>query len=282
MDLLFNDLSIHQQFYDIDEFRNALVRLLNMREVVSQFGMALYCHRNITSAHVNPSMSVYEALQAFTHSQKRSLLAWFNRHGPFWEDIPEHGPDHWLEYDNAIVTDTALGEAAYCSTLGIDRRLVSLTPSNWEHTPLLVTMLNNETMMLRVHNYWTVSELEIALREAEPPIASWQQLERLAISRFTHVRFSADAFHPLRGMPFSPTAAEYVQSRLHTLNAVMESRDEFGNFASAARPILKAHLAHGSAHFSDSSEREKVRFRNELSFPHPDRPWRIPGLYLAR
>ena len=40
-----------------------------------------------------------------------------------------------------------------------------------------------------------------------------------------------------------------------------------------AKPVLDAHLTRGSAQFSDSSTDEKRKFRNELSFSHPD----IPG-----
>ena len=56
----------------------------------------------------------------------------------------------------------------------------------------------------------------------------------------------------------------------------MECRDVFGNFTPEAKPILDAHLTRGSAEFSDSSTDEKRKFRNELSFPHPD----IPGEFL--
>ena len=275
MKLLFNDLSIQEQFFDTADFRDAVGRVLSMRTAARELGRDLYCHRNTVNSRINPSMSVYEAIQTFTHDQKRLVLSWLTRYGPFWEDVPLHGPDHWLEYDSEIVTDTALGEAAYCSTLGIDRRLVSLTPSSWEHTPIPVTMLGEGPKGIRVDNYWTMRELEIALRQAETPTTSWKQLEGLAISRFDHLRFSGDAFDPLRGLPFSPTAAEYIKSRLQTLNYVMKCRDDFGNFTSDAKLVLDAHLTRGSAQFSDSSTEEKRKFRKELSFPHPDRPGEI-------
>ena len=244
-----------------------------MRRAAQQYGREVHCHRNTVNRRINPTTSMFEAVQTFARDEKRALLLWLTRYGPFWEDVPFHGSDHWLECDNDIVTETALGEAAYCSTVGIDRRLVTLSPSTWERTPIAVTMLDDAPTVIHVHNYWTAPELEDALNEAEPPITSWHELESVSVSRFQQLRFSAEAFHPLNGLPFSPTAAEYIRSRLYTLNQVMECRDESGNFTPDANPVLNAHLTRGSAQFSDSSTAEKRRFRNELSFPHPD----IPG-----
>ena len=192
-----------------------------MQRIARQFGRELHCHRNTVNRRINPSTSVFEAVQTFTQDEKRSILSWLTRYGPFWEDVPLHGPDNWLESDNEIVTDTALGEAAYCFTVGIDRRLVGLTPSTWDRTPIAVTMLDDVPKAIQVDNYWTALELEEALSEAEPPITSWNQLEMVSISQFQRLRFSGEAFHPLRGLSFSPTAAAYIKSRLHTLDHVM-------------------------------------------------------------
>ena len=272
MELLLNDLSIQEQFYDNADFRDAVERIFGMQRVARQFGRDIHCHRNTANRRINPSTSVFEAVQTFTQNEKRSLLSWLTRHGPFWEDILLHGPDNWLEFDNEIVTDTALGEVAYCSTVGIDRRLVSFIPSIWERTPITVTMLDDNPTEIQVDNYWTAPELEVALSKAESPITTWNQLERVSISQFQRLRFSRDAFHPLRGLSFSPTATAYIKSRLHTLNYVMGCRDESGNFTPEAKQVLDAHLTRGSAEFSDSSTDEKRKFRNELSFPHPDNP----------
>jgi hypothetical protein len=270
VELLLNDLSIHGQFHDVAEFQKSVSRIVDMRRAAQRFGRDLHCHRNTVNRPINPSASVFEALQTFTRDQKRALLTWLTQRGPFWEDTLVHDPNEWLELEDDIVTDTAVGEAAYCSTTGIDRRLVSLTSSTWEYSPIPVTMLGDTRTVITVNNYWTVPELENALREADPPITSWSQLERVPIFRYQRLKFSGDAFEPLRGLPFSHTAAEYIKSRLHTLNDVMGCRDESGNFTPEARPILDAHLTRGSTQFSDSSTEEKGDFRDELTFPHPD------------
>ena len=276
MELLLNDLSIHEQFHDAAMFREAISRIASMRSIAHRFGHELHCHRNTINRQVNSSTSVYEALQRFTRDEKRALLTWLTRQGPFWEDVPTHGPDHWLEVGNEIVTDTAIGEAAYCSTIGIDRRLVSLTPSSWERTPISVTMLADPHTVIEVDNYWAASELEAALADAEPPITSWSQLESVSISRYRRLRFSNDSFTPLDGRPFVHGAAYRVISLLDTLDRLMGCVDESGLRTSEGNRILQDHFTGSNAWFTDSSDNEKHGFRNELTFPHPD----IPGQHL--
>ena len=65
-------------------------------------------------------------------------MQWLNHHGPFWEDVRQHGVNDWLEYNGTIVTDTAVGEAAYCLFHGVPRDLVSMEPSCWLTSPLSV------------------------------------------------------------------------------------------------------------------------------------------------
>ena len=273
MELLLNDLSFHEQFQNVAEFRGAIGRVVRMRNAARVYCRELQCHRNIVNKKINSSTSVYEAIQTFTRDEKRAILPWLTQRGPFWEEMPSHDPNDWLESAGEIVTETAVGEVAYCAATGIDRRLVSLAPSSWEHTPISVTVLGDSPIVVQVNNYWAVTELEAALSEAELPITSWSQLESVSISRYQQLRFWEEAFRPLRGLSFSPTAAEYIKSRLHVLNEVMRFRDKLGKFTPAAKPILDAHLTRGSDHFSDSSTEEKRNFRDKLSFPHPD----IPG-----
>ena len=276
MEILLNDLSIHEQFHDVAHFREAVSRIVSMRNVARRFGREVHCHRNTVNRQVNPSISVYEALQRFTRDEKRALMAWLTQQGPFWEDIPAHGPDHWLEVDDEIVTETSIGEAAYCSTVGIDRRLVSLTPSSWERTPISVSMLADAPVVIQVDNYWAAPELEAALMDAEPPITSWNQLESVSISRNQRLRFSNDSFKPLDGRPFVHGAAYRIISLLDTLDRLMGCVDESGLRTSEGNRILQDHFTGGNAWFTDSSDTEKHDFRNQLNFPHPD----IPGEFL--
>ena len=272
MDLLLNDLSIHGQFINFPEFRDAIVRIIGIRDKVRALGHELYCHWNIVNQNVSPGLPVNQSLGRLSREQRAALRSWLTKRGPFWEDIREHGPDDYLECRDEIVTDTAVGEVAYCLISGIDRQLVSLSPSSWEYTPIPVTWVANERRTTEVPNWWECADLTNALERMEPPICSWAQLKARCLSRYHQLKFSTNAFEPLNGLPFSWPAAEYIMGRLNILNEVMGYRDSLGTFTSEARPILDGHLTRGSVHFSDSSTEEKRRFRNELAFPHPDNP----------
>ena len=241
-----------------------------MRKIAGEFGRELHCHRNTVNRQVNLSVSVFEALQIFTRDQKRALLQWLTKQGPFWEDLPLlHDSNQWLECADEIVTDTAVGEAAYCTSVGIDRRLVSLTPSQWEYSPITVTMMTDTATHLEVANYWATSELEAALQDAEPPIMSWSQLEAVSRTKFQCLQFSRDSFRHLDGQPFVPGAAERIKSRLDVLNRLMESVDASGKRTAEGHQLYQNHFTGDRAGFSDSSTTEKGEFEQELTFPHP-------------
>ena len=272
MELLLNDLSIHEQFYDVAEFREAVGRILNMRRLARQFGRDLQCHRNTVNRRINPSTSVFEAVQTFTRDEKRLLLSWLTRHGPFWEDVVEHDPNDWLECGGNVVTDTAVGEAAYCLMVGIDRRLVSLSPSSWRYSPVPVTLVTNGRITTKVSNWWEETELANALERAEPPITTWKQLEATSVARCKRLTFSKDSFAPLNGRPFVHGAAYRIISLLNILDRLMGCVDGSGRRTPEGNQILQDHFTGGNAWFTDSSDTEKRNFRNQLTFPNPDMP----------
>ena len=273
MDLLLNDLSIHQQFPSIAEFREAIRRIVAMRESASRLGRRLYCHRNIVNCRIDASTTVFAALQTFTQDEKRSLLTWLTKHGPFWEDAPEHSPGLSLKVDGEVVTETAVGEAAYCSAFGIDRRLVSFAPSQWERSPVTVTMSDNGETGIPVKNYWSQSDLETALQAAEPPISDWRRLEAVCRAKFQLLHFSADCFRHLAGQPFVPGAADRIISRLEILDRLMGAVDDQSQRTSERNRLIRDHFTGERAWFSDSSATEKHEFEKELTFHHPA----IPG-----
>ena len=278
MELLLNDLSIHKQFSSIYEFRESILRILDMRKLAEKYDHKIYCHRYATYRYINQSTSVYDALQNrrnFTIDEKRSLLSWFTKHGPYWEDIAEHGPDDYVEAHGDLVTCTALGEASYCVKFGIDKLLVSLTPSKWSYSPISATISPRDSSVehpVKVQNYWEPATLETALRDAEHPIESWQQLEKVCQSKFPLLRFTSRCFDPLKGKPFASSAVNQILSRMKVLNELMEEIDSTGRRTAEGHSLYQKHFTGDEGWFSDSSDTEKREFKNKLTFPHPDKP----------
>jgi hypothetical protein len=141
-------------------------------------------------------------------------MQWLTRFGPFWEDVRTHTSNDYLECNDEVVTDSAVGEAAYCCLHGIDRHLVSFTPSFWEFSPVSVTWVLNagDGRKVDVTNHWHVDGLKAALQAAPTRPASWEQLEKISFARCPHLTFSKDAFVPLSGHPFGDAAANQIQS----------------------------------------------------------------------
>ena len=277
MELLLNDLSIHGQFSDIPAFRESIGRIMAMRRTAKEYGIELCSHHNIGNEYISPGTTLSNALQKFTRDEKASLLVWLTKHGPFWEDDIRHGPDDYLECRDQIVTEKALGEAAYRSAkFGDDLRLVSFAPSDWEYSPIVVQMATDVTADVEVPNYWQLSVLKAALQQAEPPIASWEQMEAVARSRFSLLTFSTDCFSHLKGQSFATGATVQILRRLDVLNQLMGAVDDNGQRTSKGHSLYQKHFTGDRAWFSDSSDTEKREFRRQLQFRHPERP----GEYL--
>ena len=199
------------------------------------------------------------------------------RHGPFWEDVRQHTDDDYLECKGNIVTDSAVGEAAYCLFHNIDRALVSLNPSSWLTSPLSVNWYENEHVRsINVRNYWDVDTLKRAIVDAPVLIESWEDLAREAQRRCPGLTFSPDSFRPLNGHPFGKGVAERLLSCLVVLHNLTNCFDEHGRRTSEGHWIFKNHFTGGKALFSDSSDTDKARFGKDLTFPHP----RHAGEYL--
>lgn len=222
-------------------------------------------------AKVTCDVSMPQAIQRFSVDERRALMQWLTQQGPFWDDARSHGPDDYLDCNDEVVTDTAVGEAGFCCLHGIDHRLVSLTPSSWVFSPVPVTwhLDGGGERSVAVVNYWDRCALETALQSAPVPVACWEDLETCCVARCPHLTFSFDAFGPLRGHPFVDGAANRLLSRLETLNRFTACFDEHGRRTPEGQRLYDDHFTGEKAWFSDSSETEKREFQRELTFRHP-------------
>ncbi len=273
MGFLVNDLSLYGQYHDLVAFRDAIGLIMRMKQLALQFSEVFYCHRNLTGAQVTPTLSMPQAVQGLSVDERRALMQWLTKQGPFWEDTRLHGGNEYLECNKDIVTDTAVGEAAYCCFIGIGRNLVSFSPSSWEYSPITVTWTlddgtNRNTGVL---NHWEITEFEAVLRAAPPPITSWEQLGDICRTRFSELTFGNDSFEPLRGFPFIYGVARRILELLDTLHQIINSRDREGKFSVAGQQLYQNYFVGDMARFSDSSESEKHEFKDALTFQHPEK-----------
>lgn len=276
MEFLFNELSVHGQFMNLAAFQVAVSQVMGIRALLQRFGRDLYCHRNLVNSQVTADAVMQRAVQVLDLNSRRALLTWLTRHGPFWEDVREHGGDDYLDcmqHEDRIVTDTAVGEAAYGCLQGRERGLVSMTPSAWRFSPVPVDHHDEDgARRVDVRNYWDAGALEAALEDLQPPLASWRDMETTARARCPGLVLAPDSFAPLAGHPFHPGVADRILQRLIVLHELTDCFDQHGERTPEGHRLYRKHFTGDKAWFSDSSDTEKRDFRNELTFPNPAAP----------
>ena len=252
MHFLLNDLSLSGQFYDIQSFRESVDRVMKIRQEIQRVGSALYCNRKLAYAQVTALVRMQQAVQGFTAPERLALMQWITTNGPYWDDAQLHDSGDWLSVDGRIVTDSALGEAAISRVRGLSRELVSFSPSEWCFTPISVTWILHDLTLenVAVPNHWEIESVRTCLVANPVAIDSWATLAREMRNRCSRLIFAEDAFEPLAGHPFVPSAAERIHVLLHTLHRLKGCFDEDGMRTGEGDTIYNDHFAGGKAWFS--------------------------------
>jgi hypothetical protein len=275
---LVNDLSFHGQFHDLGSCKDAINRLMAIRKLLSRFGRELHCHRSISQANVMQNMAMLQAIANFTIEEKRSILSWITKNGPFWDESRNHNSEDLLECNGDIVTDTAVGEAAWCQFQEIERELVSVSPSKFEFSPVSVNWHSDADMprTVQVENHYDYRSLESVLEQVPLLPQSWSQLESVMVKRCVNLTFAKDAFSPLQGFPFARAGAEQLRFILEKLDRFKVCFDESGQRTSDGNELYQNFFTGRKqgggrgAVFTDSSESEKESFKKEMTFKHPE------------
>lgn len=276
MELLVNELSLHGQFHDWSCFKRALAKVLKMHSVARRFGREVHCNRGLLSSQPLLGVSMQEAVGRLATNERRSAMTWLTKRGPFWDDLRRHGADDYLEARGDIVTDSAVGEAAYRSFHGAECALVSFAPSDWNESPVEVAWIREDEMFedrsAALANWHTPCALREGLAAVDTPAQSWAELRAICNMRFARLTFSDDSFSALAGTPFSPSAAHRIAFLLDILEQRANAFDSTGTPTPEAHRLHRDYFTGGNALFSDSSNTEKRDFRNRLTFRHPASP----------
>ena len=201
-------------------------------------------------------------------------MSWLTKTGPFWDDLRRHGGDDYLECRGDVVTDSAVGEAAFRTLHDVECGLASVTPSDWDLSPVEVAWIRDEGIDDRYAVLKNWRDAETIQREMPPAtVSSWREVEQASADRFECLTFSGDCFTPLDDVPFAQGSADRVLVLLGILNRLALSYDSSGKRTAEGHRLYQDHFTGDRAAFSDSSDTEKEtrRFRNKLTFPHPER-----------
>ena len=255
-----------------ESFRDAFARAI--RAVARSFDQEVHCHSMLLAAEVMPDVPMRRALQRLSVDERRSAMRWLTRGGPFV--LRRHGADDYLECQGVLVTDHAIGEAAYRMLHEMGCALVSFRPSDWDFSPVEVTWRrgDGDDRTVALENWRDAEALEKRLRNTPPPVRSWGDLQRVCRSRFESLTFSGDCFDPLATTPFVKSAADRILVLFDLLNQFACAFDAYGARTPEGHRLYQDHFTgiDDQGLFSDSSDNEKSSFRKALTFPHPDDP----------
>ena len=274
MDLLVNDLSVHGQFESIEEFRGAISRLIAMRKAAQSANREVLCHGEFLSAQPMRDMTMQQAVGRLERENKMAVMAWFNNAKYYWDEDRQHDSGDYLDSNDEVVTDTAVGEAAYRKLHSMDAGLISLSPSDWSFSPIPVTWyreaegLGNKNTEL--DNWWDIDDFQTALQDTAPPIQSWGDLHQASTSKFTNLTIADNCFEPLAKVPFTKSAAYRFMELLNILDQLSQAFDNNGKRTKEGDHLYKTYFEGRLAWFSDSKDHEKHEFRNQMTFPNPE------------
>ena len=275
--MLANELSIHEQYHNISSFRTALTQFMNMRQIARKFNREVNCNRNLLNARPIPNLTLQMAIGKIpSDSERRAAMLWLNNTGSYWDDIRKHGQDDWLEFEQEVVTDSAVGEAAFRSLHSVECGIVSFTPSKWNFSPVNVSWRYRgaefEDKHISVDNWFNANLLEDKLRDSIPPVQSWGDLRTSSTNRFVKLVFFDNCFEPLEGIPFAKYAADRFLVLFEILDQLACSFDNTGTRTAKGQEIYQSYFTGKHGLFSDSSQIEKNQFRSALTFRNPSRP----------
>ena len=277
MELFANDLSLHEQFHDIVGFQAAVSRFMRLRNLARKNGREIHCHGNLLSASPLPGLRLREAVgQLADHNQQRAIMSWMMRHGPFWDDLRRHSPDEYLEASGEVVTDTAIGEAAFRNLMGVDSGLLGFSPSMWDKTPVLVTWCRSHERIFdrqtSVSNWWEEEAFETWIRAHAIPPRTWEDLREAVQEQFPRLTFGQMSFTSLKHVPVASSAIERCVVLLNILDQLAGAFDDRGARTPVGHDLYQQYFTGAKALFTDSSTTEKHEFEKQLTFPHASNP----------
>lgn len=200
-------------------------------------------------------------------------MVWISRDGPFWDDdiFRGHSGDDFFECNGDIVTDFALGEAAFRVAHRENCSTISFNPSDFQDTPLRIFWhKENSQEEIQIRNFWNLQPLEIYLDEMQPPIECWEDFHDRCQSEFPNLTFLDSFYDGVRGQPYDSVIMERALSQLHILNEFTACFDAQGNRTDRGFEIIDQYFTGEEPLFKNESETNRNKFSKELTFREPN------------
>ena len=176
---LFNDESLHGQFSSPGQFFEALGVIFRMRDAAQKAGFNLEVNRRIKERAAIKAQTLREVIGKTNNPEnKRRILTWLDRDGPFWDDPPIHSDNEYFECNGEVVTETALAEACHLLMSLTEASVVSLNPSKFLTNTIEVFWRDRAEgdRSWPIRNFFSEPPFAEHLALIEKPPASWPQV----------------------------------------------------------------------------------------------------------
>jgi hypothetical protein len=267
-----NDLSLSGQYLNVSEFIKSLTELMHLRQQIPLLNQKLFCSRVLHARPVTHTDNFRQAVMS-EKALIRPVLDWLTKNGPFLDDDRESNQDDYFEYCGEDVTDQGLGEVARRKLAGKECFAVSFPNEKFNITPLeIVQGLPQEPLAtVLVENIWSFSQLKNSVHAAIPSPVNWTQMLNQAEIRYDKLTFIPGCIDALKKEPFGTYVVERAFELFGVLNEFMQCRDSDGSYTVRNNKLIAKYFSGQKAWFTDESETNKHAFRQEMSFPDPER-----------
>lgn len=272
MDFLVNELSLHGQYANARDFKQSLGLLLSCGQHIENQGHSCYYSRELSTRKVTLELDLRQMLKSIGDRNFVQLVTnLLSKRGPFWSESRQHSEDDYFEYQDEVITNTALAEIAWRIADQRDCHAVSFNPSDFNYSPLAVEwhQSSGDISLIEVQNFWEVNTLTTFLKNSLKPPKNWEELIQQCINEYSRLTFANNLLDALNSEPFSGSIAERVRELLSILDELNTCFEEDGKFGLRGQEIKKNYFEKEKALFTDSSDSEKRDFRDAMTFKKP-------------
>lgn len=271
-----NDLSLRGQFSSVEEFKQALIGLLTLRQRRPDLRDRIYCSNDLVIRPITQNHTLYQAI----HETRdrffiEQAIRWLGNAGPFWNDSRQGNDDdifYWKEED---VTNQGLGEAARRRLDAADASAFSFVqPSDeFDNEVLDVThgFLEQPIELVDVQNCRSLPEIEAARIEQ---LTGWESMLVIASTKIA-LQLAPTLIDDLKPRPFHNGIAERLLQLLTILDMISSEIDASGELTQTGMELIQLHFVGRKALFSseDSNGTDVFMFPDPTGGADIECPW---------
>jgi len=270
MEWILNDLSLNNQFSDVDDFVERMTSFLKAKSDNKILEKQLSCSTEIGNIEIFRGVTFSQVVMTMAPRNVRSqILSWASKNGPFWSDERTDNQDDYFEYESIDVTDQGLGE---CSRRACNDECVNSYSfeGKFSKSPLTVQhgLEEDPLGLYDINNIWGMADLEASAEDAIPQPTCWAEaIDRLK-GRFSCLLLSDLVYEQMAPVPvpYSEGNFEGLVERFRILEKYFLGRTDPDVLDKSISELLNTFFKGKKAWFSDSTDDECRRFKNELTF----------------